>query len=196
MADIKSAREIAQEKIDGLGEVTEEERLRWKYLPEGEKLAAKYLDGKCGLEDEIKGHKKEAQTYIKKGAEKVLLANIGLPKDEKIKDRNKKALDALVLIKKDKEAVKAVLENVEYIFNHYNEQGEQQRTQAYQSLKSDFAARLKQAVQQKMGTAEGLDINVETLPQFNEEWQGTLAQLDTQYINLLDESKQQLSQIE
>ena len=43
MGDIKSAREIAMEKIDKLGEPTEEERLEWKYLPEGEKLAARYL---------------------------------------------------------------------------------------------------------------------------------------------------------
>ncbi len=43
MGDIKSAREIAMEKIDKLGEPTEQERMEWKYLPEGEKLAARYL---------------------------------------------------------------------------------------------------------------------------------------------------------
>jgi len=43
MDEIKSAREIATEKVDKLGEVTDEERLRWKYTPEGEKLAARYL---------------------------------------------------------------------------------------------------------------------------------------------------------
>ena len=41
--EIKSALEIAMEKIEKLGEVTEEERLKWKYTPVGEKLAAKYL---------------------------------------------------------------------------------------------------------------------------------------------------------
>ena len=34
MADIKSAREIAMEKIEKLGEATEEERLKWKYVPD------------------------------------------------------------------------------------------------------------------------------------------------------------------
>ncbi len=33
--EIKSAREIAMEKVEKLGEVTEEERLKWKYVPEG-----------------------------------------------------------------------------------------------------------------------------------------------------------------
>ena len=32
---IKSAREIALEKIEKLGQATEEERLSWKYLPIG-----------------------------------------------------------------------------------------------------------------------------------------------------------------
>ena len=38
MGDIKSAREIAMEKVEELGEPTDEERLRWKYTPEGEKI--------------------------------------------------------------------------------------------------------------------------------------------------------------
>ena len=49
MGDIKSAREIAMEKIDAMGEPTETERLEWKYLPEGEKLAARYLRGDVQL---------------------------------------------------------------------------------------------------------------------------------------------------
>ena len=49
MDDIKSAREIALEKVEKLGEVTDEERLRWKYVPEGEKMAAKYLKQNLNL---------------------------------------------------------------------------------------------------------------------------------------------------
>ena len=39
MDGIKSAREIAEEKVAEMGAPTEEERLRWKYVPEGEVLA-------------------------------------------------------------------------------------------------------------------------------------------------------------
>ena len=42
MGEIKSAAEIAREKIEKLGEATDEERLTWKYGPEGDKLAARY----------------------------------------------------------------------------------------------------------------------------------------------------------
>ncbi|MFC1930749.1 hypothetical protein ACFLXJ_00875 [Chloroflexota bacterium] len=47
--EIKSALEIALEKIEELGELTEEERLQWKYVPEGEKLAARYLKQNLNL---------------------------------------------------------------------------------------------------------------------------------------------------
>ena len=51
--NIRSAREIALEKAESVGEATEEERLQWKYLPQGEKLAARYLREDCSLD--IKG---------------------------------------------------------------------------------------------------------------------------------------------
>ena len=36
MDDIKSALEIAMEKVEKLGEATDEVRLRWKYVPRGQ----------------------------------------------------------------------------------------------------------------------------------------------------------------
>lgn len=195
MADIKSAREIAQEKIDAIGEATAEERLRWKYIPQGEKLAAKCLEGKLELAEELSKQEKRAQAYIVKGIEKALLANIGLPRNKQAEARNKKAMEALMQVKKDKKAVAAVFEDISRLFSHYNGQGEQQRQQDYQSLKYDFSSRLQKAVEQQTGTAAGLTINVESLPQFKEEWQRILAQLDARYLKLLEENRQQLSKI-
>jgi hypothetical protein len=64
MADIKSAREIAMEKIDKLGEPTEEERLQWKYSPEGEKLAARYLKNGVDLVSELNKYDKAAAKVV------------------------------------------------------------------------------------------------------------------------------------
>ncbi len=195
MADIKSAREIAQQKTAALGEVTEEERLRWKYIPQGEKLAVKYINKKIDLTAELANYKKEAQKYVIKGAEGVLLANISLPKNDVSKSKNEKAINGLIKLKVDKSAAEAIFGNIKHLFERYTEQGEQQRQQAYQSLKAEFSSRLQQAVEQQLGSAAGLEINVENLPQFQEEWQRTLAQLDSQYLELLDEYKQQLKGI-
>ncbi len=195
MADIKSAREIAQEKLAAIGETTEEERLRWKYIPQGEKLAVRYLSKKLDLVAEIAKSEEEVKKYIVAGAEKILIDNLGLPRNETIKSKNEKVLAALLEVKSNKRKVREVIDKIKHIFDHYSEQGEQQRHRAYESLKAQYSARLQQAVEQQLGSADGLEINVESLPQFKEEWQRTLAKMDEQYLALLGEYKHELKAI-
>ena len=101
----------------------------------------------------------------------------------------------LKTLKSDKVAVENVYSKIRRIFDHYVEQGEQQRKQAYESLKAEFAARVQQAMQQQVGSAVKANIDVEKQPQFQEEWQRLQNQLALQYIKLLDEYKQELSSI-
>ena len=192
---IKSAREIAMEKVAKLGEVTEEERLRWKYVPEGEKLAARYLKQNTNLATELGNYDEKVVSYIKEGASEILIRNINLPQSESIRKNNKKAMDGLKVLKKDKIGVENVFSRIRNIFSHYAEQGEQQRRQAYEQLKAEFTAKVQQAMQQQLGTTVGLNIDIERQPQFQEEWRKLLARLDSQYINLLNEYKQELSAI-
>jgi len=192
MSEIKSAAEIAMEKVKGLGEATEEERLKWKYIPEGEKLAARYLKEKCNLVAELSRYEENARKYIVAGAGDILVRNIALPKNDLAERNNKRALEGLKNLKNDKVRVENVYSSIRRIFNHYMEQGEQQRTQAYEALKAEFGAKLQQAVQQQFGPMTGIKIDVERQPQFQEEWRRIQAQLDEQYLKLLDEYKQEL----
>jgi len=195
MADIKSASEIAQQKLASIGEATEEERLRWQYAPKGEKLAVRHLEKKLDLTAELAKYKGMAKKCALAGTEKVLIANIDLPRNEIVIGKNEKVFDALLEVKSDKRRVKEVIEKIRHVFNYFNEQGEQQRRQAYESLKMQFSSRLQQAVEQQLGSISGLEINVENLPQFKEEWQRTLVKMDEQYIRLLGEYKQELKSI-
>jgi len=195
MGDIKSALELAMEKIEKLGEVTEEERLRWKYVPEGEKLAARYIKEDFNLVAELSQYEESARRYIFEGAEDVLIRNINLPKDDLAKKNNKRAMDGLKNLKNDKVSVENVYSKLRHIFNHYMEQGEQQRKQAYQSLKAEIEAKIQQAVQQQLGLPTPVRIDVERQPQFQEEWRKVQAQLDSQYLKFLGEYKQELSNI-
>jgi len=195
MGDIKSALELAMEKIEKLGEVTEEERLRWKYVPEGEKLAARYIKEDFNLVAELSQYEESARRYIFEGAEDVLIRNINLPKDDLAKKNNKRAMDGLKNLKNDKVSVENVYSKLRHIFNHYMEQGEQQRKQAYQSLKAEIEAKVQQAVQQQLGLPTPVRIDVERQPQFQEEWRKVQAQLDSQYLKFLGEYKQELSNI-
>ena len=195
MGDIKSALEIAMEKVERLGEATDEERLKWKYVPEGEKLAAKYLKQNLNLVAELSNYKENVIKYIKEGATDILIRNINLPKDDLARRNNKKAMEGLKSLKSDKIGVENIYSKMRSIFNHYIEQGEQQRKQAYERLKVEFEAKIQQAIQQQLGSVAGIKINVERQPQFQEEWRKIQTQLDSQYIKLLDEYKQELSAI-
>ncbi|MFC2013240.1 hypothetical protein ACFLUE_03020 [Chloroflexota bacterium] len=192
MGDIRSAREIALEKIAQLGEATDEERLKWKYVPEGEKLAVKYLEKSGNLINDLKQYQEPVTGYIIAGITDILARNISLPVDDAAGKNNRKAMEGLQMVKKDKAGLENVLSKIRHIFDHYAGQGEQQRRQTYASLKADFEAKVQQALQQQMGTAMGGNIDVEKHPQFQEEWQRMQVQLNTQYINLLKEYKQEL----
>ena len=195
MGDIKSAREIAMEKIEKLGKATDEERLKWKYVPEGERLAARYLEQDCNLVVELSQYEETARRYIIEGAGNILIRNINLPKDDLAKRNNRRVMDGLKNLKNDKVAVENVYSQMRRIFNHYVEQGEQQRGQAYESLKAEFEAKVQQAVQQQLGSLMRIKIDIERQPQFQEEWRKVQTQLDSQYLHLLDEYKQELSGI-
>lgn len=190
--DIKSAVEIAMEKLGKLGEATDEERLRWKYVPEGEKLAARYLREDLNLVTELGQYDESAVRYIKEGAAEILIRNIDLPRNDQARKSNRRAMEGLKTLKKDKASVENVYSKIRHVSSHYKEQGEQQRKQAYQTLKTEFEARLRQALQQQIGPVAGVKIDVERQPQFQEEWRKVLVQLDSQYLKLLDEYRQEL----
>lgn len=192
---IKSAREIALEKVAEMGEVTEEERLRWKYVPEGEKLAVKYMKQDLNLAAELGKYDEAVIGYIKVGASDILLRNIDLPASDLARKNNKKAMDGIKTLKKDKVGAENIFSKIRNIFNHYTEQGEPQRRQAYEQLKAEFGAKVQEAIRQQLGTVTGLKIDIEKQPQFQEEWRRVKLQFDAQYITLLNEYKQELAAI-
>jgi hypothetical protein len=195
MADIKSFREIAMEKIAAIGEASEEEQLKWKYIPEGEKLAAACLSDGKEIKPEIDKYDKKVREFVIKGAEKVFISNINMPKNDTLKNTSEKSMHNLLSIKNDKNAVKDIYNKINYIFDHYNTQGKQQRDQSYELLKNDFQNKVEQALAQQTGTKNNIEINVENLPQFQEEWRKVLSQIDNQYSNYLNEYKQNLREI-
>jgi len=192
MGDIKSALELAMEKVEKLGEATDEERLEWKYVPEGERLAARYLKQDCNLVVELSQYEEKVRSYIIEGAGDILIRNINLPKDNSAKRNNRRVMDGIKVLKNDKASVENVYSKIRRIFNHYVEQGEQQRKQAYESLKTEFEANVRQSIQQQLGSLTGIEVDVERQPQFREEWRKIQIQLDSQYLRLLDDCKREL----
>ncbi len=197
MADIKSAAEIAREKLEKIGEPTEEERLKWKYSPEGEKLAARYLkEDTVNLLAEVKKYDDKARKVVVSGVNDILQRNISLPRNEVAIKVNKKAMEGLKALKNNKTAVENVFGRMRHVLDHYINEGDKQKKQAYESLKAEFEAKVQEAMRQKTGVNAKIKIDVEKQPQFLDEWQHILSQMEAQYTNLLNEYKKELTAID
>jgi hypothetical protein len=195
MGEIKSAREIAMERINKLGEPSENEKLAWKYTPEGEKIAAKYLKNDANMEEELSKYEGTAAEHVKNSVFNVLIKNITLPKNEGAIRTNSLSMQGIKQIKQDKQLTGQVMDQINQIFEHYNGTGEQQRNQAYENLKHEFLQKVQQALQAQGSSLNGVNIDIERQPQFQEEWRKLQGQLDAQYENLLEQYKQQLKTI-
>jgi len=192
MDEMKSAYERAMERAESLGSASDEDMKKWKYIPEGEKLAARYLKEEYDISTEISKYDEKVRKYVLEGAQGVFIRYIDLPRNDVVKKRNKKVMEAIKELKRDKVGIENVYTKMRRIFSHYEKEGEQQRRQTYESVKRDFEAKLMQAAQQQLGSAPPPKTNVESHPQFQQEWRRILAQLDSQYLKLLDEYKKEI----
>jgi hypothetical protein len=100
-------------------------------------------------------------------------------------------MEAIKELKRDKVGIENVYTKMRRIFSHYEKEGEQQRRQTYEAFKRDFEAKLIQAAQQQ-GASPPQKMNVESHPQFQQEWRRVLAQLDSQYLKLLEDYKKEI----
>ena len=195
MGEIRSAKEIAAERIKDVGEITQADRLRWKFVPAGEKLAGRYMTERIELETELPAFSPKELPFVKRGLTQALLVNLDLPRNETAIKRNEKVMDAIMEIKEDKESVADALGQIQRIFDHYTKMGEGQRAQAKQALTSKFEQSVRQSLR-----AQGKDfsgqMNVEHYPQFQEEWRRTITQLELQYLTSIEEMKKVLTKVE
>ncbi len=197
MSQIKSAAEIAREKLEKIGEPTEEERLKWKYGPEGEKLAAKYLKQDYNLVNEVGKYDDKARKVVVASVNDILQRNISLPRNEAARKTNNRSMDGLKALKNNKAAAENVFSKIRKVLDHYVQEGAKQKQQAYASLKAEFEAKIQQAIKQQAGVSSArMNIDVESQPQFLEEWQRLQSQMEAQYITVLDEYKQELAAID
>jgi hypothetical protein len=192
MDEMKSALERAMERAESLGKASEEDLRKWKYLPEGEKLAARYLKDECDLLTEIGRYDDDTRQLVSEGAQGILVNNIDLPRNEHVKKVNRKAMETIKELKRDKVSLENVYTKIRRIFNHYEQEGEQQRRQAYEAVKRNVEEKMRVAMQQQLGASAPMKINVESQPQFKQELHQALAQLESQYLALLSEYKQEI----
>lgn len=190
MAEIKSALELALEKAERFGKASKEELAKERYYEQGRHLAVNYLKGEGDLEAELKKLPPEALEPVRRAIKEVLLRNITLPRDETVDERQRRALEGLLLAASNKKAMGVLKKEVEQIWQQFL----QARNGAYQQLKASFAHQLSsytRALEAQLGARVRLE--VEHLPQFQEEWRKFETQLINQFEPVLADRKERMA---
>ncbi len=193
MAEIRSAIEIAMEKADRLGRAGKEELEAGKWLDHGRRVVSKYMqsekgDLKAGFDD-ISG---TALPLVLKGAVEVLLRNIVLPRNKEQWSIIKKAFRGLAEIKGS--VVNQIITQIEQLLENY----ERTRDHYHEQLRVQTQSRLggvQQAVAQQYGEALAGAIDVESLPEFQQEWSRVSSELTEQFEQQLIQGKAMLERL-
>jgi ElaB/YqjD/DUF883 family membrane-anchored ribosome-binding protein len=191
---MKSAWEKAKEKVEKLGNLTEEEIKQFECVPMGNKLAAKYLqDSGYNLDAELTKYKGTGlRKYIAQGAQEIFMHNIILPQNERDKQIIQRSMAGLRIVKENKNQLETLLDRITNLLNYY----EQARQQTYTQFKKGFEARLQessQALQKQSGNAVPIEAQLQA--QFQAEWLNLNSQLNAQYEKVLEEHKQHIQKI-
>ena len=195
MGEIKSMWEIVSEKVKDISETPEEkdERERKEHILEGNKLAAKFLkDDNFDLMAGIEEYKGDARKYVTEGAQSTLLANIVLPRNEVIKEENKRPMEGVWILKKDKDRVRDIFYRIEELFTEYG----QAAKRTYVRLKHDFEVKtegVERALEKELGL--NVKVDVEHQPEFDKRWREVLNAINSRYIEGLTMIKEKLSSL-
>ena len=194
MDRIKSAFEKAMERAEQLAPPTEEERLEWKWGPEGKKLAGAFMGSKADLTKEVEKVEQPARQYLLKGLIDVLVETLRIPQNELKLQSNERTLEALTQLMGA--PMKEIAERVRYVWTQYLQFYPQQTKEAFEKLKPMVQSQLEQAARQQTGTQGPVDLgHIEARPEFQAQWMKVLAQLEEPYESHLREFRQQIRQL-
>lgn len=186
MGDIKSAWEIAMEKVDKLGKLSPEElrnQRRQELAPVGQGLADRYLGGLglWQLKIELDRYKGTERDLVTEALISSLARGIELGNNERLA----KAIEGVCALKEEhKASITEIKDQAETLFREYQEVEQRERQQAEESVKG-ILHQLRIS-----GSAIGA-VNPRVMP----EWQQALDRFAEPYIIRLEELKDRLKSL-
>ena len=178
MAEIKSALELALEKAEQYGRASKEEMELARCQEQGRQLAVQFLKGEGDLASDLKGLPPQTQPAARLAIKEVFLRNLGLPREAAVDPRQDRAMEGLLLAADNRKAMAQLQTEMEQVLQQFL----QFRANALQQLKARFAAgvgQMQQAMEAKY--RQPMNLEVERLPQFQEEWLRFKGQLQEQF---------------
>lgn len=193
MDRIKSAYEMAMERFKQRKEIPQNEIDKMEYTPEGKAIAAKYLREKeFDFFSEVNKFPGSMRDYILEGAQETFLNNILLPVDKATSETNKRAMEGLFLVKRDKETLKEAFSQLEHFFQYY----ERTLEHAYVQFKERYAAKMSATLRSLEKRVGGkIKVDPEKQPGFREEWMRAIGGINAQYEQVLGEQKERLRSV-
>ena len=189
MADIKSALELALEKAEQYGRASKEEMELARHQEQGARLAVQFLKGEGDLAADLKSLPPQTQPAARLAIKEVLLRNLGLPRETAADPRQDRAVEGLLVVADDRKAMAQLQTELEQILQQFL----QFRSNALQQLKARFAAGVGQ-MQKSMEAKyrQPMNVDVERLPQFQEEWLRFKGQLQQQFEPVMANLKERM----
>ena len=196
MNRMKSAFELAMERAMELEEPDEEQKLEWELGPKGRRLAGAFLKGQGAPFTTIENESSQRRAYLVKGMVEALVSNLQLPKSDGANYTNEKVMEGIQRLFAGKAGVKELLERIKYVTDQYRQFGMPQREQAFAQLKAQFETQVMGAMARQMGQqAQDMQVNVETMPEFQQQWMSVSSQMDSQYEEHLEDFRKQLLEL-
>jgi hypothetical protein len=194
MGEMKSAWQIAMEKADKLGKVSQDELNSIKYVPEGNRIASQFLqDEKTDLMSELaKFPAGDTAGFIKKGIDEILVRNIALPRNDEDTRKTNRAMAGLRLIKENKKQLESIFGLINTLVNQY----QVALQQTYAEFKKKAEVTIQQASrnpQPQRGNQMPLEQRLQL--QLQEEWREVHSELDAQYDKALDEHRRKILEL-
>jgi len=189
LAEIKSALELALEKAEQYGRASREEMELVQYQEQGARLAVQFLKGEGDLSADLKSLPPQTQPAARLAIKEVFLRNLGLPRENAVDPRQDLAVEGLLLVADNRKAMAHLQTEMEQLLQQFL----QFRSNALQQLKARFAAGVGQ-MQQSMEAKyrQPMNLDVERLPQFQEEWLRFKGQLQQQFEPVLANLKERM----
>ncbi|MFZ5650697.1 MAG: hypothetical protein ACOY4I_07580 [Bacillota bacterium] len=184
---IKSALEKALERAASFKEVSGEEIDRMEYMPRGRTIAASFMFNKSfDLKEALDQVAAETREYVLEGMQEVFLLNIALSVDETADEATRRAMEGIMLIKRDKSQATRILGELDQLMGYYRQALEQTRERFKQELE------MRGKMSRRQG-ARGRE--QDRMMEFREEWASVVRQLNERFEAGLAEIKERIRSI-
>ncbi len=188
MAEIRSTIDMVMERAAKMAAESKGETRGGDAVREGMRLAAEYLQsGEGDLHALLQKRVKEEQPAILRGMTDTLLRNIVLPRDEFLLESSTRALAAVAELAPGDTT--STCQELQQILNQYSQHKEQMQQQLDDAIRAQLEQKL---AQQGTQLTEDMNINPAMHPQYREELEKMLTNLNNQYNEALDQRKEMI----